>query len=433
MQPRPHEEAEPVQPNRRDFLRLGLGTSSLLACGTAVPTFLARSAAAVAAGGKRGGRVLVVVQLDGGNDGLNTVVPFKDDVYRKKRPRLAFGPATLHKVDDRTGLHPSLRGLSEVLQRGQLAVVQSVGYPNPNRSHFESMAVWQAARPGAKQDETGWLARCLEARPSAPGGDSPALHVCAALLPQALAGGERHVPSLDSLEAFRRRLGVPESAGAKEQRSALDEIAGRPRGAPGSLLQFVQRSQVLTYASSARLEGVLKGKAESAGYPEFYGLARRLSLVAQLIKAGLGTSIYYTQRGGFDTHSNQAGTHAGLLREVGDSLKAFLDDLTKAGDAGRVLVLVFSEFGRRLAENASAGTDHGTAAPVLLLGPAVKAGLHGPYPDLTDLADGDPKFAVDFRRVYATVLGGWLGCPAEKVLGEKFAPLSFLRSPAGRS
>jgi uncharacterized protein (DUF1501 family) len=422
-----------VQPNRRDFLRLGLGTSSLLACGTAVPTFLARSAAAVAERGKPGGRVLVVLELNGGNDGLNTVVPFKDDVYRKKRPRLALNPATLHKMDDHIGLHSSLRGLSEVLQRGQLAVVQSVGYPNPNRSHFESMAVWQAARPGARQNETGWLARCLDARPPAPGGDSPALHVSDALLPQALAGGARHVPSLASLEQFRRRLGVPESIGAKEQRAALDEIGGRSRGTPGSLLQFVQRSQVLTYASSARLEGVLKGRAAATGYPEFFGLGRRLRLVAQLIKAGLGTSIYYTQMGGFDTHSNQAGTHAGLLRELGDSLKAFLDDLSKSGDAKRVLVLVFSEFGRRLAENASAGTDHGTAAPVLLLGPAVKAGLHGAYPDLTDLADGDPKFAVDFRRVYATVLGGWLGCPAEKVLGQKFTPLGILRSPPGRS
>src|SRR5262249_47030500 len=194
-----------------------------------------------------------------------------------------------------------------------------------------------------------------------------ALHVSNALLPQALAGGERHVPSLENLEQFRRRVGVPESAGAREQRAALDAVGTRPRGGPGSLLDFVQHSQVLTYASSARLEGVLKGKDAGAGYPEFYGLARRLRLIAQLIKAGLSTRLYYTQLDGFDTHANQLGTHDNLLREVGDSLRAFLDDLGKSGDAGRVLVLVFSEFGRRLSENASGGTDHGTAAPVFLL------------------------------------------------------------------
>jgi uncharacterized protein (DUF1501 family) len=260
------------------------------------------------------------------------------------------------------------------------------------------------------------------------------LHISAELLPQALAGGERHVPALESLEQFRRRLGLPESAdasaraSAREQRTALDAIGTRPRGEPGSLLQFVQRAQVLTYASSARLDGVLKGKAAAEGYPEGYGLARRLRLIGQLIKAGLGTSIYYTQLGGFDTHSSQAGTHDGLLREVGDSLRAFLDDLTRAGEAKRVLVLVFSEFGRRLTENASGGTDHGTAAPLFLLGGAVQAGLHGPYPDLKDLADGDPKHAIDFRRVYATVLDGWLGCSSQPILGQKFAHLPLLHS-----
>ncbi len=419
-----------MNPTRRDLLRLGLGTSALLACGGSVPTFLARSATALAATPRTKNRVLVVVQLDGGNDGLNTVVPFRDDEYRKRRPRLNLAGDRLHKVDDRVGLHPSLAGFGRLLQRGQLAFVQSVGYPNPNRSHFESMATWQGARPGARGDATGWLARHLDARPTPPGGDAAALHVGDTLLPQALAGGEQPVPSLESLEQFRRRLGLPELAGATEQRAALDAVGARERGEPGSLLQFVQRSQVLTYASSARLEGAALGGAE-ARYPEFYGLARRLKLIARLVKAGLSTRIYYTQLGGFDTHSTQLGTHAGLLREVGDSLQAFLDDLGQSGDAGRVLVLIFSEFGRRLGENASAGTDHGTAAPVFLLGPAVKAGVHGPYPDLQDLADGDPKHAVDFRRVYATVLDGWLGGPSEKVLGGKFASLPLLREPKG--
>jgi uncharacterized protein (DUF1501 family) len=408
--------------SRRDLLRLG--TSSLVACGAGVPLFLARTAGAVAPPGTSG-RVLVVVQLDGGNDGLNTVVPFKDDDYRKARPRLQIAEKAVLKIDGSVGFHPSLTDFAKLLEAGQLAVVQSVGYPNPNRSHFESMAIWHTAKLGAGSDAPGWLARLLDATPAPPGGDVPAIHLNSAAQPQpqALVGGQRHVPSLASLEQFRRRLGIPESAGAREQRAALDQLARREHGRPGSLLSFVERCAALSYTSSARLEKVAAGPGPA--YPPF-GLARRLRVIAQLIKAGLTTSIYYTQLGNFDTHSTQAATHAGLLFELGSSLRAFLGDLGKSGEGRRVVVLVFSEFGRRLAENASAGTDHGTAAPLFLAGPAVKGGLHGPYPDLRDLADGDPKFAIDFRRVYATLLEGWLGCPAEKVLGAKFAHLPLL-------
>jgi uncharacterized protein (DUF1501 family) len=415
-----------MHPTRRDFLRLGLGTSTLLACGSTVPTFLANAANALAEEPVTDakGRVLVVVQLDGGNDGLNTVAPYADDDYRKHRPRLHLGEKAVLRIDDHVGFHPALAGFARLLESRQLAVVQSVGYPNPNRSHFESLAIWHTARRDAKRDTPGWLARELDSVTRGPGGDVPALHVSGELLPQALAGGQQHVPSLTSLEQFRRRLGVPAGAGAAEQRAALDALAAEERGRPGSLLQFVERSAVLTYASSARLETVVAKTA--AGYPENYGLAQRLRLIAQLIKAGLTTSIYYTRLGGFDTHADQLGTHDRLLRELGGSLVAFLKDLGDSGDGRRVVVLVFSEFGRRLAENASGGTDHGTAAPVFLLGGAVKAGLHGPYPDLRDLADGDPKHAIDFRRVYAALLGEWLNCPGERVLGEKFEPLPVL-------
>jgi uncharacterized protein (DUF1501 family) len=417
-----------MHPTRRDFVRLGLGSSALLACGTTVPTFLANAATALA-GQKAKGKILVVLQLDGGNDGLNTVIPFKDDEYKKHRPQLKQPENQLHKLDDRMALHSALNGLAKLHQDKKLAVAQSVGYPNPNRSHFESLAIWHTAHLKPSAATPGWLARRLDQEADRGGGDSPALHISRSLLPQALYGSQRQVPSLLDLEQFRRQLGVPKGAGAREQAAALDQIAGQERGRPGSLLQFVERSTVITYTSSARLEGVLKNSKTAAGYPEFYGLARRLKLVAQLIKAGLNTSIYYTQLGGFDTHANQQFQHANLLREMGDSLKAFLDDLHKSGDGKRVLVLVFSEFGRRLTENASAGTDHGTAAPVLVLGDAVKPGLHGPYPNLRDLDDGgDPKHAIDFRQVYASLLDGWLGCPSLKVLGEKFTPMPVLQA-----
>jgi uncharacterized protein (DUF1501 family) len=415
-----------MQPSRRDFLRAGVGSSTLLACGLSVPTFLARTANALAGNASNRGRVLVVLQLDGGNDGLNTVVPYGDDNYRKHRPHLQVAKNQVLRIDDRIGLHPALTGLSQLLQKGQMAVVQSVGYPNPNRSHFESMAIWHAGRLQPDSSKPGWLARALDEGLGQGGGDAPALHISNGLLPHALYGSQRQVPSLLDLERFRRRVGVAEADGAAEQRTALDQVAALDRGAPGSLLQFVQRSTVLSYTSSARLEDALHGQKPPAGYPDNNGLARRCKLIAQLIKAGLDTSIYYTQLGGFDTHANQVGTHFGLLREMGDALKAFLNDLTASGDARRVLVLVFSEFGRRLTENASGGTDHGTAAPVLLLGGGVRPGLQGPYPNLADLADGDPKHGIDFRQVYATVLDGWLACPSQAVLGEKFRPLSVL-------
>jgi uncharacterized protein (DUF1501 family) len=418
-----------MQPTRRDFLRLGLGTSTLLAYGTTVPAFLARSAAALPASAGAKGNVLIVLQLDGGNDGLNTVIPYADPEYQKSRPKLRVLKDQLHKIDDHIGLHGSLGGFDKLLHQHRLAVVQSVGYPNPNRSHFESMAIWHTAHLDAKADTPGWLARSIDVRPPAVGRDVAALHVSESLLPQALAGGQRQVPSLTSLEQFRRRLGMPNGPAADQQRAALDRIAAEPHGGADSLLQFVERSTVLTYTSSARLEGVLKGQTGGAGYPEGYGLAQRLRLIARLIQAGLSTSIYYTRLGSFDTHSGQQYTHANLLREMGDSLHAFLEDLNASGDGHRIVVLIFSEFGRRLRENASAGTDHGTAAPVFLLGPRVRPGVHGPYPNLRDLDDGgDPRHAIDFRRLYATVLDRWLGCPSEKVLAGKFAHLPVVQA-----
>jgi uncharacterized protein (DUF1501 family) len=377
------------------------------------------------------GRILVVVQLDGGNDGLNTVVPYCDDEYRKRRPKLAIPAAEVKKVDDRVGLHPSLEAFAKLLEQQRLAIVQSVGYPNPNRSHFESMAIWHTARTTVDKAAPGWLARAIDRRVGAgPGADAPGLHIHESFpLPGALAGGRQVVPSMARLEQFRRRLGMAQGAEAAGQVDALDRLARQERGEPGSLLQFIERCSLITYASSARLERVQQdGSAAKVNYPDFYGLARRLRLIAQLIKAGLSTPIYYTHLDNFDTHGGQLPHHANLLRELGVSLKAFLDDLEKSGESERVVVLIFSEFGRRLGENASGGTDHGTAAPVFLLGQPVKAGLHGSYPDLTRLEDDDPIHSVDFRRVYATLLDGWLGVPHHDILGATFEPMPVLRA-----
>jgi uncharacterized protein (DUF1501 family) len=418
-----------MHPTRREMIRLGLGSSALLASGQSVPLFLARSANALAGDRPAAkGRILVVLQLDGGNDGLNTVVPYRDDEYRKRRPKLAIPAGEVKKIDDRVGLHPMLEPFSKLLEQERLAIVQSVGYPNPNRSHFDSMAIWHTAKTVVEKAAPGWLARALDRR-TGPDGDAAALHIHEAFpLPGALSGGRQVVPSLARLEQFRRRVGMPQGDQAAAQVEALDRLARQDRGEPGSLLQFVERCSLITYASSARLERLQQDRpAAKADYPEFYGLARRLELIAQLIKAGLTTAIYYTHLDGFDTHSGQLPRHANLMRELGQSLRAFLGDLQKSGESERVVVLVFSEFGRRLTENGSGGTDHGTAAPVFLLGQPVKAGLHGPCPDLTRLDDGDPIHAVDFRRVYATLLDGWLEVPHGEILGAHFEPMPVLR------
>jgi uncharacterized protein (DUF1501 family) len=413
--------------SRRDCLRLGLKSSTVLACGSAVPGFLAHGAAALAGQSHAAPeRILVVVALDGGNDGLNTVVPHGDDIYYRNRPRLNIPAKSVLRLDDRIGFHPRLRPFAELLEQGQLAVIQSVGYPNPTRSHFRSMANWQTGRLDATLAEQGWLSRYLDATTSADRLDAPAMQVGGEKLSQALAGGRFSVPSVDRLERIERRLGVPDSANPGEQRTTLDFVIGQARGEPGSHLEFLQRNSVVSFASIKRLREVIRAaKGSSSRYPSF-GLAERLNTIAHLIKSRLNTTIFYTRLGGFDTHVSQFAPHQNLLGELASSVGAFFADLTGAGSADRVLLLIFSEFGRRLRENAGKGTDHGTAGPVFLAGPEVCAGVHGPYPNLTVLDDGDPKHAVDFRRIYATVLEDWLGCPSTRVLAERYQPMPIL-------
>jgi uncharacterized protein (DUF1501 family) len=412
---------------RREFVRLGLGSSALLACGTTVPGFLARSALAAPQADRSRGRILVVLELVGGNDGLNTVVPYADDAYARHRPRLKIPAGSLLKLDDHVGLHPMLGGLYDLWKKGELAIVQSVGYPNPNRSHFESEAIWYSGMLEPHANAAGWLNRGVGRGASVSDGDGSAIHVGAGELPGALRGDTLAVPSLDGLDQLVRRLGMPERRDTPTQRAALDRITSLPRGEPGSHLQFIHRSQVVSYASSARIEQILRaGQAHaSPDYPDSE-LARRFRLIAQLIQSGLSTSVYYVQIEGFDTHYAQLGNHAALLSEVAGAVSAFFGDLRRAREDARVLLLIFSEFGRRLTENANLGTDHGTAAPVLLAGPSVRPGLHGPYPNLTDLEDGDPRHAIDFRRIYATILDRWLKWPSRIVLPEQFTHLEVV-------
>jgi uncharacterized protein (DUF1501 family) len=410
--------------SRRTFLKSTLAASTLVSMGArTIPGFLGQSA--LAAAEKPGDRVLVVVQLLGGNDGLNTVVPHGLDGYVRNRRALRLPAGQIHKITGEIGLHPSMGQMAKLVEGGKLAVVQGVGYPNPDRSHFRSMEIWETARVETGALETGWLGRAVDASPAKVGEDARALHVGSRSLPLALKAKRTEVPSVASLEQYRLQL-TGDASARQAERDALDQVARLDRGSDDPLLGFLRRSTLTAYDSSKRLEQLVPSKGESK-YPA-YGLAKRLEMVAQIIKAGFGTRIYYTSLDGFDTHANQLGTHAALLNELSDSIAAFHADLAAAGHADRVALLSFSEFGRRVRENASLGTDHGAAAPVLLVGPVAKAGLVGDHPSLEMLDDGDLKHHTDFRRVYAELLEGWLGCPSEPVLGTGFKPLGLLRS-----
>lgn len=419
-----------MRPHRRDFLKSSLAVSTLVSMGAGtVPLFLNRTARAARNEDAKNDRILVVVQLLGGNDGLNTVVPYGIDGYTRGRRVLRLPTAQLHKIDDAIGLHPGLGQFNGLLEADRLAIVQGVGYPNPDRSHFRSMEIWETARLESSVEacETGWLGRMVDARPAKPGEDSPALHIGGGRLPIALRAKSTEAPSLETLEQFRLRLEGSDDQ-KRAARTALGDVAKVDRGTDDALLGFLRRSTLAAYESSQRLEKLAKPAEGKSKYPEF-GLAKRLELIAQIIKAGFGTRVYYTRLDGFDTHANQLASHAALLTELGDSLAAFDADLKADGQGDRVAVLCFSEFGRRVAENASAGTDHGAAAPAFVVGPVAKAGLIGGHPSMEpgDLDDGDLKHAVDFRSIYAGLLDDWLGLPSGPIVGDGIAKLGLLR------
>ena len=408
---------------RRDFLRTSVAAGGLVSWGLSVPTFLSRTAAAAPRLDRPGARdtVLVVVQLTGGNDGLNTVIPFKDPEYGKLRPTLAIPAGQVKKLDDAVGLHPSMDGLAKLLEDRALCVVQGVGYPNPTQSHFRSMDIWQAASREKTLTE-GWLGKALKHLPN-----TPAFHLARdnESAPLALAGAPVRAPSIGKLSDFQLQTVASSSADGKEQRAVMEGVV-KPRQTQPNLLDFVQRTAASTYASSKRLQEIGKNYQPKVPYPNT-GLANHLKLAAQLIDAGLGARIFYVSIDGFDTHATQLGTHASLLGQVSGAMTAFYQDMAARGQKDRILMMTFSEFGRRAGENGSRGTDHGSAAPMLLVGGGVKAGVVGGHPSLTELEFGNLKHAIDFRQVYAAVLDQWLGVPSKDVLGEAFAPVAVLK------
>jgi len=408
---------------RREFLK----RSSLIAASPLVPGFVERTAFAAEPGKDP---ILVIIEMTGGNDGLNTVIPHRDDGYNRARPTLKFQANQLVKVNDELGLHPALQQMGQLLQQSKLAIIQGVGYPNPDRSHFESMDRWQCGEVTAKVSGSGWLAKSVPDLAKGKGGGVPVMHVGSEKLPMACRGTSQGVFTINQDQPFELKLGMSGSVEEAARKKLLADVAAvRPDEKGEDLLPFVQRRHLQTYTSVEKLKAILKDQSKQAAQ---FGMGpgslyTKLDLVGRLIEQGFGTRVFYVAIDGFDTHSGQAQSHQGLLQQIDQAVGALFQRLQRTGDDQRTLLMTFSEFGRRVAENGSKGTDHGSASNMFIVGPGVKSGPHGRHPSLVDLDDGDLKHHTDFRRVYATLLEDWMKVDSKMVLGEKFEKMSFLK------
>jgi uncharacterized protein (DUF1501 family) len=396
--------------DRRRFLSVGALTAT-------VPGFLSRTGKLFADPSKSladQDRVLVVVQLAGGNDGLNTLVPFQDDAYYQARPKLAIAKAKGLKLTDEYALHPETGDLRKLYDDGCLGIVTNVGYPNPNRSHFRATEIWETGIP-EKDVRTGWVGRyfdneCRGAASPMLGlqlGDKPAM---------TFAHAKSRAVTLTNPSLFRWEGGTTGEA--------MDRL-NRVRKTDNDQLDFLQRTGNDTLHLSRKIQDALTGTKTAAEYAPF-NFSQSLKVVAQMIAADVPTRVYYVTLGGFDTHTTQDRRHAGLLQELSMGIGSFVKDLQALGHLDRTLVMTFSEFGRRVAENEQQGTDHGTAGVMFLAGGTTKAGVHGGPPNLTDLEEGDLKFKTDFRSVYATILANWFKANAKNVLGREFTTVPII-------
>jgi uncharacterized protein (DUF1501 family) len=418
---------------RREFLHRGL---TLVGVSTTVPAFLERSAMLLAGEAQPADehRVLVVVQLAGGNDGLNTVIPFRNDAYYKARPQLAIARKEALALNDDFGLHPAAKGLKHLYDEGLLSIVHGVGYPNPNRSHFKSMDIWHKASPDGRLHD-GWLGRYFDNTCS--GSDPDPLDGVALTEETPLAmRGDRFEPL-----AFQRPEELRWRGPAQEPAQRLFSKMQTARMTPAEsdsteALSYLHRTAMDAQMSAAELQDATRNMAPATRRPldgrrprvPRNSLSESLTLVANMIAARMPTRVYYVSLAGFDTHAAQVNRQRVLLQNLGDALAAFVVALREQGDLDRTLVMAFSEFGRRVAENASGGTDHGKAAPLFFVGNQVQAGLVGEHPSLEDLDAGDLRFRADFRCAYAAVLRNWLKADDRAILGRDFAPLNVIES-----
>lgn len=365
-------------------------------------------------------RCLVLINLYGGNDGLNCVVPHGDDRYYRLRPGLAIDKNEVLAIDASVGLNPGMRALKSLYDRRMVAIVQGVGYPNPDHSHFRSTEIWQTAAPD-RYEHTGWLGRYFDdLTPS--GGENLFKGVAISrVLPEALVSSRTDIPAIPGLGSYSMMADRNAVARDAFSRQARDRTV--PFASP--YLAHVMEIEGDAQRSSEELPKLISGYVPKAQYPAT-GIGRSLALAAQIVGSNLGTKVIYVEHGSFDTHVSQRQTQDRLLAQFSDAVAAFYADLAAHGNDRRVLTLTFSEFGRRIDENGNRGTDHGEASPLFLIGGGVRGGLYGAMPDLVATNMGNVRFSVDFRSVYATVLERWLGRPAGTVLNGEFAKLPVL-------
>ncbi len=383
--------------DRRDFMKRGIAFGSVLA--------LPRLSWAQGAAKEPGARTLVMLHLNGGNDGLNTVVPYKDKYYRVLRPSLAVNDNQVRKVHDQLGFHPAMAGFEELWLKERLAVVNGVGYPQPNYSHFRATEIYYTAEPD-KTPTYGWLGRALDAKESSKPLRAIAL---ANQKPLSLAAGTPGIVTLTDFKQFQLPADTEKTVAMYKRFAGL---GGAREAVAKRALEALKVAKRI-----ASLRPVRQG---------FYGrLGNDLAKVVALLRTKLDLEVIHLSFGGFDTHANQAGQHNGLLGQVSNNLRNFQNLIDKFGLGDRVITCVFSEFGRRANENLSGGTDHGSAYSAFLIGKGVKPGMHGKYPSLEDLDNNNLKYTTDFRRMYATLLKNFLHVDPKPVLGD-FEPLELI-------
>ncbi|MDF1870554.1 MAG: DUF1501 domain-containing protein [Phycisphaerales bacterium] len=386
-------------------------------------------------------RVLVVIQMSGGNDGLNTLVPVGDDAYHRVRSRIALSAneVLMFERNGGLGLHGSMSGFKDLYDEGMCAIVQGVGYPNPNRSHFASMDIWHTADTNGTGD--GWLGKYVDSQccgygsgtpgakqQSTPADPPPPMVAIGKESPLALHGRTMMPVAIEDADMYQWTGDKMGGDLSDAYHQAVKANEAQSQGADDNK-SFLVRTAMDAQVSSKKIRKAVDAQS-LVKYPNTK-LASQLSMVGSMIRAGMPTRVFYVSHGSFDTHANQGGaqgSHARLLQQLSDAVGAFYKDLKAQGNEKRVMSMCFSEFGRRVSQNGSGGTDHGTAAPMFLFGPMVKPGLHSRYPSLTDLDAGDLKYTADFRQVYAEILDEWLSAKSSDVLGRAYQPLRVLRS-----
>lgn len=417
--------------SRRAMMKNGM---LVVSAGMVMPAIFSRGVASAMAMAKEGAsfsqvatdHTLIVVQMAGGNDGLNTVIPFTDPIYKQMRPTLAIPDNKVLPLDTRLGLHPNLQPLKNFWDAGDLAIVEGVGYPNQSLSHFQAMDIWQTLDLSGNGSE-GWLGKLVSGLVDQEGHPFKALEV-GTMTAQALQSISTSVPTLANTKSYALAPDPSDpDRGSSRMQALMKLYSSYPKTSPYAAL--LDATALDAQEGSRALHNADAAYKPAVTYPDG-SFAAGLKILAEAIVQDLGLRVGYVTLGGFDTHAGQLDTHNALMTTLANGLAAFYNDLTAHGKADNVIVMTWSEFGRRVEENGSLGTDHGTAAPMFLLGKSIQKGVFGEPPSLTSLdANGNLKYTIDFRSVYATVLDRWMGASSQEVLGGSFGAQNFLPNP----